>query len=105
MTTSTSFKPRSPAALKKAGDARWTARVKDGIVLVKDMASGEEVQATAYTVDGDAVRFALPGDNGLRQILREEPGFDAFVKALEKSPLAAPAADVSAKGTGTAKAA
>ncbi len=101
----TSFKPRSPSALKKAGDARWTARVKDGIVLVKDMASGEEVQATAYTVDGDAVRFALPGDNGLRQVLREEPGFDAFVKVLQKSPMAAPAADTSAKGVGTAKAA
>ncbi|KQS75017.1 hypothetical protein ASG32_07940 [Methylobacterium sp. Leaf361] len=95
---STSFKPRSPSALKKAGDPRWSARVKDGIVLVKDMASGEEVQATAYTVDGDAVRFALPGDNGLRQVLREEPGFDALVKVLQKSPMAAPAADTSVKG-------
>lgn len=97
----TNFKPRSPAALKKAGEPRWSARVQNGIVLVKDMASGEEVQATAYTIDGDAVRFSLPGDNGLRQVLREEPGFDAFVKALEKSPLAAPAADTSVKGPAT----
>ncbi|TXN59385.1 hypothetical protein [Methylobacterium sp. WL2] len=97
----TSFKPRSVSALVKSGDPRWEARVKDGLLLVRDMASGEEKHATAYTIDGDAVRFSLPGDNGLRQILGGEPGYDAFVKALDKSALAAPAApaaDTSVKG-------
>ena len=44
------------------------------------------------------MRFSLPGDNGLRQILVGEPGYDAFVKALDKSALAAPASDTSVKG-------
>ena len=96
---SSNFKPRSVSALVKAGDPRWEARVKDGLVFVRDMASGVEAQASAYTIDGDAVRFSLPGDNGLRQVLVGEPGYDALVKALGKSAMAAPAADTSVKGS------
>jgi hypothetical protein len=87
------FKPRPVSELVAAGDPRWEARVdKNGLVFVKDMASGEEVQAVAYTVEPDAIRFSLPGDNGLRTLRATEPGYDAFAKALEKSPISAPAA-------------
>lgn len=71
--------------LAEAGEARWSARVKDGLVLIKDLASGEEVQATAFTVEGATLSFALPGDNGLRTLRKGEPGFDGLEKVLSKA--------------------
>lgn len=92
--------------LEAAGDVRWTARIKDGLVLVKDEASGQEVQATAYTVDADGARFQLPGEGGLRLLRREAPGYDAFAKVLNKaSGIADPAVEASQpKPAATAKA-
>ena len=71
--------------LEAAGKARWTARIKDGLVLVKDEASDEEIQATAYTHDGNTVSFALPGDNGLRSVEQGKPGYDALLKVFKKA--------------------
>lgn len=74
--------------LEAAGEPRWKARLsKDGLVMVTDLASGEEYQATAYTVDGSTISFALPGDGGLRQLRSDEPGFEAFKKVIDKSPI------------------
>lgn len=73
--------------LEAEGEVRWKGRLKDGLLLVTDLASGEEVQATAYTVEGDTVMFALPGDNGLRHLRSTDPGYEAFKKVIEKSPI------------------
>lgn len=75
--------------LEAAGEPRWSARQADGLLMVKDEASGQEVQATAYTVEGDTILFSLPGDNGLRRLAPDAPGYAAFRKALEKGPIAA----------------
>lgn len=73
--------------LEAAGEPRWKARLKDGLVLVTDLASGEEVQATAYTVEGSLISFALAGDGGLRHLRSNDPGYDAFRKVIDKSPI------------------
>lgn len=84
---SSKSKPVHSHEFEAAGLARWSAKVgKDGLVSIKDEASGVETQATAWTVDEDAVRFSLPGDNGLRVIEKGKPGFDEMVKALGKAP-------------------
>ncbi len=93
----TERKVRHAHELEAAGDARWSAKLKDGLLLVTDEASGEEVQATAYTKDGEGIRFALPGENGLRLLRRGEPGYEEFEKVLDKTGLDAPAAKASSK--------
>lgn len=75
--------------LEAAGEPRWRARLKDNLLLVTDLASDEEVQATSYTIDGNTIRFSLPGDNGLRSLQKGEPGFEAFAKVIEKGPISA----------------
>jgi len=75
--------------LEAAGEPRWRARIKDNLLLVTDLASDEEFQATAYTVEGNTIRFSLPGDNGLRTMQASDPGFEAFKKVIDKTPLAA----------------
>jgi len=70
--------------LEAAGDVRWTAKAKDGLLMVTDEASGETKQSAAYTVAGDGVRFALPGENGLRHLAPDAPGYEAFRKVVEK---------------------
>ncbi len=77
-------KPVHAHEFAKAGLARWSAKAKDGLLMVTDEASGEEVQSAAYTVSGDGVRFALPGENGLRHLRPDEPGYAAFKKAVEE---------------------
>lgn len=77
-------KHRHAHELEAAGEPRWTARVKDGLLMVTDNASGLEVQSTAHTVDGSAARFQLPGDNGLRELRSDQPGYAEFVAVLEK---------------------
>lgn len=74
--------------LAAAGEPRWEARLDKDLVMVKDLASGEEVQATAYTTDGDTLSFALPGE-GLRHLRLGESGYDAFRAVLDKSALKA----------------
>lgn len=77
-------KPVHAHEFEKAGVARWSARAKDGLLLVTDEASGEEVQSAAYTLAGDGVRFALPGEAGLRHLAPDAPGYEAFKKVVEK---------------------
>ncbi|GJE78071.1 hypothetical protein [Methylorubrum suomiense] len=81
-------KVRHAHELEAAGEPRWSARMKDGLLMVTDEASGEEFQATAYTTEGDGVRFSLPGENGLRFLAVGAPGHEEFLAVLEKqSPL------------------
>lgn len=77
-------KPVHAHELEAAGEVRWSAKIKDGLLMVTDQASGEETQASAYTIDGPDVRFALPGDNGYRVLRGDQPGAEAFRKVVEK---------------------
>jgi len=70
--------------LEAAGETRWSARIDEGQLVVKDNASGEEVAASAYTLEGETVLFALPGENGLRRLEAGAPGAEAFRKVVEK---------------------
>lgn len=76
--------------VEAAGEPRWKARFTKGLLMVTDLASGEEVQAQAYTDDGDAIRFSLPGENGLRELRVGAPGYEDFKTVLAKSPIDAP---------------
>lgn len=99
-------KVRHAHEMEAAGEVRWSARMKNGLLMVTDEASGEEVQASAYTVDGDGIRFALPGENGLRFLAVGAPGHEAFAAVLEKdSPLKAASEDAPAKPTAPKRAA
>lgn len=75
-------KARHAHEIEAAGEVRWVAKAKDGLLMVTDQASGEEMQASAYTIDGPDVRFAFPGDNGYRTLRADAPGAEAFRKVV-----------------------
>lgn len=106
MAGSNEFKPRHAHELEAAGEPRWSARIKDGLLMVTDNASGIEVQSTAHTVDGSAARFQLPGDNGLRELRSDQPGYAEFVAVLQKlhGGKAEVPADLAPAGGSTSKA-
>lgn len=65
-------------------EKRWSAKVsREGGLTVTDLASGEETQASAYTHSGGEVRFAFPGDNGLRVIPGTDPSYAEFARAID----------------------
>jgi hypothetical protein len=55
---------------------------QEGLVLIAD-ASGNSRQATAYTRDGDTLRFSLEGDGGaFYSCRRGDPEFDELAEAF-----------------------
>lgn len=71
--------------MEAKGEKRWGAKVsKEGGLMVTDLASDVETQASAYTHSGGEVRFALPGDNGLRVLASDNPSYGEFAKAIDK---------------------
>lgn len=71
--------------LEKDGKPRWKASVsKDKGLVITDLASDQEFTASAYTHSGGEVRFALPGDNGLRVIEGSSPSYKSLSAAIDK---------------------